>query len=191
MDFEETLAEMNITLGDTEDTTFTPEEKTQALTRAWNDQYVVDYVWDDTGSLFSTGSYTTAVPTSLTTIRDIGIKASPSDFPSSIDKTFWEIIDGQIHWSDKARYTLTDGTALYVLGTKKLTVDDTISSKALQDYVVDLGAVKTLTLLGYKKANLFLKNDTSMGELIALKRELQKDIENYRARFPKQFQDMG
>lgn len=189
MDFADTLAEMNIVLGDSENVTFTPEEKTRALTKAWNDQYVVSDVWDATGT-FSVSNYQTAVPATLSTIKDIGIKISTSDFPESIPSTYYDIVGSNIQWSQEARYGLTDGTTLYALGTKKLTVSDTLSTVALQEYVIALGASNTLTLLGYKKANLFLKNDTSMGELIALKRELQRDVEAMRARFSKQFQDI-
>jgi hypothetical protein len=190
MNFDETLDEMNIVLGDTADTTFTPEEKIRALTKAWNDPWVVQDVWDTTG-VFSVGNYQTAIPTDLTTIKDIGIATSTSDFPQSLDSSYYDIVGSNIQWSQGARYGLTDGTGLYILGTKKLTVDDTLDTVALQEYVVALGAVNTLSLLMYKKANLFLKNDTSAGELVALKRELQRDVEAMRGRFTKTFQDMG
>lgn len=190
MDFDDLLAEMNITLGDTPNTTFTPEEKTRALTKAFSDQWVVSQVWDTTGS-FDTTNYQEPVPADLTTIQAIGVKLSTSDFPEPLDSGYYDIIDGNIHWSANARYGLTNGTTLYALGTKKLTTDDTITDKAMQEYVISLGALNTLTLLGYKKANLFLKNDTTMGELIALKRELEKDVREMRGGFAKRFQDLG
>lgn len=190
MDFNDTKDEMNIVLGDTADTTFTPEEKIRALTKAWNDPYVVDDVWNTAGTFLST-TYQTAIPSGVSTVKDIGIKISYDDFPESIDASLWQIVDGNIHWSHEARWVLPDSSTLYILGTDKLTVADTLSTVALQEYVIALGAVNTLTLLGFKKANLFLKNDTSMGELIALKRDLQKDVENMRARFAKTFQDLG
>ena len=46
MDFNTTLEELNITLGDTDNVTFTQEEKIRALRKAWNDPYVVDVVYD-------------------------------------------------------------------------------------------------------------------------------------------------
>jgi hypothetical protein len=185
--FAQTLAQVNIVLGDTANSTFTPEEKTRALTKAWNDEYVVNDVWDTTGT-YSVSNYQTAVPTALSAIKDIGVKVSTSDFPESVDSSLYDIVGSNIQWTQNARYTLTDGTGIYVLGTKKLTVDDVLPTVALQEYVIALGAYETLTLLGYKKANLFLKNDTSMGELIALKRELERDVKQMRSRFARSFQ---
>lgn len=48
MDYSDTYDELNITLGDNDDVTFTPEEKARALKKAWNDPYVVKVVWDST-----------------------------------------------------------------------------------------------------------------------------------------------
>lgn len=56
MTFNETKEELDITLGDSEDVTFTPEEKTRALTKAWNDPYVVKTVWDTT-TTFDSSNY--------------------------------------------------------------------------------------------------------------------------------------
>lgn len=189
MDFQDTIDAMNITLGDTDDITFTPEEKIRAMTKAWNDPWVVADVWNTAGS-FSASSYQTALPSGVTVVKDIGVKPTTSDFPTSVASSYWNVVGSNIQWSDAARYGLTDGTGLYILGTKKLTVADTLSTEDLQEYVIALGSLNTLTLLGYKKANLFLKNDVSMAELITLKRELQADVERMRARFAKTFVDI-
>ena len=190
MDFDDTKDEMNIVLGDTGDVTFTPEEKIRALTKAWNDPYVVDDVWDTTRT-FDITTYQTVVPTALSTVKDIAIITGTGEFPQSVDGNYWTVVDGNIQWSADARNDIPEASTLYILGTKKLTVNDTLPSVALEEYVIALGSVNTLTLLGYKKANLFLKNDTSMGELIALKRDLQRDVETMKARFAKTFQDLG
>lgn len=189
MDFDDSIDEMNILLGDTENVTFTPEEKIRAMTKAWNDPWVIDDVWSTAG-LFSVSNYQTALPDGLTTVKDIGVRGSTSDFPDSIDSNYYSVVGSNIQWSQGARYGLTDGTGLFILGSKKLTVSDTITSESLKEYVISLGALNTLTHLGYKKANLFLKNDVTMGELITLKREMEKDVKEMRARFAKNFQDI-
>lgn len=189
MDFQDTLHAMNITLGDSEDITFTPEEKKRALTKAWNDPWVVEDVWNTAGS-FSVNSYQTPLPTGVGTVRGIGVRTSTTDFPQPLDSSYFDIVGSNIQWTQAARGGLTDGTGLYILGTNKLTVNNTLNTEALQEYVIALGAWNTLTLLGYKKANLFLKNDLTMGELVALKRDMKADVENMRARFAKRFQDM-
>lgn len=189
MDFQDTIDAMNIQIGDTANITFTPEEKVRAMTKAWNDPYVVDNVWNTAGT-FDSSNYQTALPAGVTTVRGIGVRSSASEFPDPIDSDYYDVVGSNIQWSANARYGLTNGTALYILGTSKLTIDDTLDTVDLQEYVIALGSVNTLTTLGYAKANLFLKNDLSMAELITLKRELQKDVEQMRTRFAKVFQDI-
>lgn len=189
MDFEDSIEQMNILIGDSDNITFTPEEKVRAMTKAWNDPYVVDDVWNTAGT-FSVGNYQTAIPSGLSTVLDIGVRSSTSDFPDSINSDYWNIVGTNIQWSSTARYGLTDGTGLFILGRKKLTIADTLTSEKLQEYVIALGALNTLTVLGYAKANLFLKNDLSMAELITLKRELKDDVREMRASFAKIPQDI-
>ena len=189
MTFEDTKDELNIVLGDTGDITFTPEEKTRALTRAWNDQYVVNTVIDST-TTYSASTFVYALPIALTTIKDVLVKrtAGSESYPEPIDSDLWEVVDGELRLSPKANQVLLDGTTLYLKGNYKLTVDGTIDSVNLQEYIISLAGVNTLTLLGFKKANLFLKNDTTMGELITLRRELQRDVTEGRQRLAKEYE---
>lgn len=189
MDFNDSLDQLNIQLGDTGDTTFTPEEKTRALTKAWNDSYVVEEVWD-TSLTFSQTTYRYAVPAALTTVKDIYINPSNStaDEPEKIASDFYEIVDGYIQFKNGAQNTIPQGWSLYLRGNYKLTISDTITNVNLQEYVIALAGYETLTLLGYKKANLFLKNDTSMAELIGLRREFKNDIREYRQKLPKSYE---
>lgn len=190
MTFEETKTELNITLGDTDNVTFTPEEKIRALQKAWNDSYVVKIVWDSTLTFNSTvATYT--VPTSIDTVKGIYISNSnsSSDNPDPIDAGLWSVIDGSIHFSALAGRTIPTGYTLYIKGGKKYDyATDTLPTVNLQEYVIALAGYNTLGLLGFKKANLFLKNDTSMGELITLKRDLKDDIREARAKLLREFQ---
>lgn len=190
MDYDTTLEKLNITLGDTENVTFTPEEKQRALTRAWNDSYVVKVVWDSTLT-FDSSVYQYAIPTSMDTVKGIYISASnsSSDNPDPINAGLWSVIDGNIHFNALAGRTIPTGYTLYIKGGKKLDPDtDTLDTAGLQEYVIALAGYNTLMLLGYKKANLFLKNDTSMGELITLKRDLRDDVREARAKLQRSFE---
>lgn len=190
MTFNETKEELDITLGDSEDVTFTPEEKTRALTKAWNDPYVVKTVWDSSLAFDST-IYQYAIPTSMTTVKGVYISASnsSSDNPEPIDASLWSVIDGYIHFTPTAARTIPTGYTLYIKGGKKLDpTTDTLDTVGLQEYVIALGGYNTLSLLGYKKANLFLKNDTSMGELITLKRDIKDDVREARAKLLREFE---
>ena len=183
MTFDETLDELNTTIGDTGDITFTPEDKVRALTKAWKDGYVVKTVWDSTLT-FSVGTYQYAKPIAITTVKDIYISTSnntATDPPTKIDKSLWEVVDGNIHFREAAYGLIPTGTTLYVKGNYKLTTDDTLPTSELEEYVIALAGYNTLTVLTFKKANLFLKNDTSLSELIALRRELRQEVLEYRA----------
>ena len=72
MDFNTTLEELNIMLGDTDNVTCTQEEKIRALRKAWNDPYVVDVVYDSS-LVFSrtTSDYTLPDTLSLHDARPI------------------------------------------------------------------------------------------------------------------------
>lgn len=190
MDYSDTYDELNITLGDTENTTFTPEEKTRALRKAWNDSHVVKGIWDSTLTFNST-TYQYTIPTSMDTVSGIYISASnsSSDNPEPIDASLWYVLDGNIHFLPAATRHIPNGYTLYIKGKKKIDPDtDSIYSVGMQEYVIALGGYNTLTLLTYKKANLFLKNDTSMGELITLKRDLKDDVREARAKLLREYE---
>lgn len=192
MDFSDTLDQLNITLGDSSNVTFAIEEKQRALQKAWNDSHVVDLSWD-TSLIFDTQTYRYTVPTTLTTVKDIYISPSnsTSDEPEKIDSRLWEVVDGTIQFKNSANNVIPDGYRLYVKGNKKLDYNtDTITATNLQEYVIALGGYNTLAQLGYKKANLFLKNDTSMGELVTLKRDLKQDVTELKAKLPRSFESV-
>lgn len=189
MDFSDSLAALNIQLGDTGDITFTSDEKERALTKAWNDAYVTITVWDSSLT-FATGTYQYALPDTLTTVKDIYISVSNSttDAPEPISSDLWEVVEGNIQFSPKASFIST-GYVLYLKGNYKLDPEvDTLDSVNLQEYVLANAGYQTLLLLSYKKVNLFLKNDTTVSELIALKREFQRDMKEYRTLLAKEYE---
>ena len=188
MDFDNTLEQLNITLGDTDNVTFTPEEKQRALKKAWNDQYVVATLWDNSLS-FSRSNFQYTIPTSLTTVKDIYTNISGSTNPEPIPNDMWEVVDGKIQFNTDARYTIPEGQVLSIKGNYKIDPNfDTLDNVNLQEYVSALAGYNTLTLLTFKKANLFLKNDTTMSELIALRRELSNEVREFRLRLQKEYE---
>lgn len=189
MDFTQTEDELNTLLGDSADTTFTPEEKQLALTQAWNDPYVITTIFDDSLT-YASGTFDYALPDTLTTVKDVYYARSSSDSNETIPSDMWEVVDGRIYFSRSAQGYIPDATDLVLKGNYKLDPTlDTLDTVNLQQYVISLAGVKTLTLLSYKKANLFLKNDLTMAELITLKRELQSDVDKMRLRLNKEYEN--
>jgi len=181
MTYAEALIDLNIDLNDSDDFTFTTEEKQRALTQAWNDPYNVSSVWDET-TTYDSDTYQYALPTGVDRVREIYYKHTSTDFPEKMDSSVWEVINGYIHISPEFRYTLTDGAVLCVKGTAQLSTSDEVADDR-REYVLALARYNTLTMLGGQKTNKFLKNDTSMAEIVALKQTLEKDIANMRRRF--------
>lgn len=189
MNFQDTLDELNTLLGDAADVTFTPEEKERALTKAWRDHYVVNTVWDSS-LLYTTDVSSYALPATLTTLKDIYLSRGndSTTFPEPIDSNLWEIVNGSIKFAPLANNIIPNAYRLYLKGNYKITTSDTITNTSTQEYVINLAGLNTLTLLGFKKANLFLKNDLTMGELIALRRELANDVKQDRLGFQKEYE---
>lgn len=190
MDYQDTLDQQNITLGDSDDVTFTPEEKARAMQRAWKDSYVVNRVVDSTLT-FSQDTSDYNIPATLTTVTDIALSPSNSsaDFPQNIPQDLWEVVNGVIKFKNGANNIIPDGYTLYLKGNYHYDYTaDTLPSNNLQEYVVALGSYNTLSQLMYKKANLFLKNDTTMSELIAMKRDLKQEVLELRGKLQRSFE---
>lgn len=183
MTFDEGLTELNTILGDAADVTFSSSEKTRALTKAWRDSHIVREVWD-TSLTYTVGTYQYSLPTTLTTIKDIYISPTGAQepFPDPIDNDLWELVDDNIQFTWQADRIIPNGYTLYIKGNYKLTTTDAITNTTMIEYVLAIAGVETLKLLAHKKANLFTKNDVSMGELITLKRELNQDVVDLRRR---------
>ena len=181
MDYAAFTTALNTTLGDSGDVTFTSGEKTRALDKAFNDDYVNETNWD-ASIPFVASTYRYALPASIDVVQDVYYRPSTSDFPSPISSDCWEIIDSQLSLTPLAKRYFVAGDTIFLRGKNKITKSDTVTSVGLQEYIIALAGYNTLTLLAYKKVNLFLKNDTTIGELVTLRRELREEVREYRNR---------
>lgn len=189
MDFNTAKAQLNTILGDSGNITFTDAEKTRALTKAWNDSFVVNTVWDSSLS-YAQGTYQYTLPTTLTTVKDIYLSpvGESNPFPEPISNDLWDLVAGNIQFSLSADSIINNGATLYLKGNYKLTTNDTLGTVGLQEYVLSLAGYNTLTMLSHKKANLFVKNDITMGELLSLRQQLMVDIKDARTRLLKEYE---
>ena len=181
MDYNDFYAELNIQLGDSADTTFTPEEKQRALDKAFKDSYVVEPVLDTT-TVWAASTFSYPIPTTLTTITDVYYNYTADNSSSPINSNLYEVYGGNIVFRPLASNIFVSGSAVYLKGNYKYTKNDTIPNGPLQEYILATAGFNTLSLLGYKKANLFLKNDTTMSEVIALRREFDAERKELRAK---------
>lgn len=177
MTYAEAQDELNILLGDSDDFTFTPEEKQRALTDAWRDRYLVTKATDSSNT-FSNLTQTYTI-TGLTTVTDVQYNTS-SNWPESLPSDAYSYNAGTLTIDKDYRYIIPEGSTLTVKGNYKLTISDSITNEQQIEYTLALAHYNTLKLLGAKKTNRFIKNDTNMNEIIALRNALTVDIRNLR-----------
>lgn len=178
MTFTAALDELNILLGDSDNFTFTPEEKTRALTEAWRDRYVVQPASASTTYDQSTRSYTF---TGVGVIKNL--QYSTTDvWDRTIPGSAWDLENGTVYIDYDFRYSMPTGATLTAIGRTKLATTDDVNDTNVDliEYVLTLAHYNTLKLLGAKKTNRFIKNDTNMNEIIAMRRDLQTDIREKR-----------
>lgn len=187
MNFVAGLVELNTLLNDGDNFTFTTDQKTQALTNAWNDSDVVRPVWD--GSvIFSVNSYQYAIPASMTMVKDIYLERYTGAFPEPIGNELWEVVAGNIQFLHNAHLVIPDSYQLWIKGGYKLTTNDSLDTVALQNYVVSKAAYLTLRQLAYMKGLRFLRNDTTMADIVNLRNQMREDMQMWRLQLQREFQ---
>lgn len=181
MNFNTALETLNIKLKDTDNFTFTEYEKTQALTEAWGDPYNTYNVWDESLT-FSSSQYAYEIPEGITVVKGLYYKPSTDSFPTPLPSDVYEVVDENLYISPEYQYFFSDGQTIIVKGVCQRTITDPLSDDR-KDYVLKLAQYNTLSMLGAQKANKFLKNDTSMAEIVAMRRELERELAVMRRKF--------
>lgn len=188
MDYSDTLDALNIQLGDSGNITFTPEEKARALQKAWNDSFVVKTVWDAT-TIWAVNTFSYVMPATMDAVKDIYVNRNVDSGNEPIAADLWEVIDGNMKFRTATNRIFTVGNIVYVKGNYKFDWNtDTLPTTNLQEYVLASAGFNTISLLKYKKANLFLKNDTTVSELIGLGREFDTERKELRGKLLREVQ---
>lgn len=181
MDFDQLKTELNIRLGDADNFAFTDDEKTSVLTEAINDGDVVQDTWNNY-IVYDSTQFQYPVPNDVSAIYDLYV--NPTNDASRLEKVdpnLWERVGDNIHFKNGAGDYLTSGDTVYIRGAIKLSADDTITELRVREFVLKLAHLKCMSMYGTKKAFKFVKNDTSVAEVVALKRELERDVQAARA----------
>jgi len=187
MTFASSLTQLNILLSNTTGFTFNSDETNQILTDAWNDKWAVNpVVWDESLT-FSISNFTYAIPATLTTVSEIYITRSTTEFPTLVDRKLWRVVGSNIKFFDAARGAIPDGYTLRLKGRYKVTVSDTVTDSGLQQYLIALAGFNALRYLLLKKTMQFIKNDTSVAEIVATRRELYTDVVHWRQQLQSEF----
>lgn len=185
--FSSALTQLKLLTSQTANFTFTDDELTQGLQEAWQNTYVCNNLLDSSVS-FVSGTYEYSIPATLTTVTAIFYKPTSTDPMRELDKSLYTIINGKIEFVDIANYWLNDTYTLYIKGRYKLTLTDSLTTDNLVNYVLSLAAYLLLKRLSYKHTFLFLKNDTSMADIINARRDMQADMLTYKQALLREFQ---
>jgi hypothetical protein len=185
--FANALIQLKLLTSQTGNFTFTDDELTLALQEAWNDTYVVNTLLDSTTS-FVAGTYTYAVPTALSTVMEIYYKPTSTDPMQAISKELYSIVNGQIIFLDNVSRWLDDTYTLYIKGRIKLATTDSLTTKNLINYVLNLSAELLLSSLLLKKTFVFLTNDTTVSEIAAALNIIQGQVLRYKQALLREFE---
>ena len=181
MDYTTAQSELNIALGDSDNFTFTIEEKQRALTKAWNDAYNVSRA-EDASLTYSQTTYQYARPATIDYVKGLYYTTTSEPYPVRLDSGIYESIGSNINITPEGRYVIPDGATLIVRGVKQLTTSDSVADDR-KEYVLAVAQYELINALLAKKLNRFLKNDTTATELLTSKESLKKDIAEWRRRF--------
>jgi hypothetical protein len=111
-----------------------------------------------------------------------------TDPMQQIDRRLYKIINGTIYFVDDVTRWLDDTYTLYIKGRYKLATTDSLTTDNLVNYVISLAAYLLLKRLSYKMTLLFLKNDTTMGDIINARRDMQADMLMYKQALLREFE---
>lgn len=161
-----------------------------AVKSAWKDGYVSTQAYDNS-LVFDSSVYEYTLPETISVVDSIYVKQSSASNPTPISADLWEVINGVIHFNNDAIRYLETGNQLHIRGKYKLTASDLLPNEnpTLQEYVVALASWIVLKQIGFTKILSFLRNDTSMSELIQFRREIERDVKAYRTQLQTSYMD--
>lgn len=185
--YSDALVQLKLLTSQTANFTFTDDELNQSLQSAWNDTYVCDVIWDSSLS-YVTGTWQYLIPDGVTTVRDLYFKRSSTDNPERISPDLYEIVAGNLQFNNQVNLWLSDTYTLYIKGLYKLTTDDELDTADLVNYTINLAAEMLINNLILKRAFVFLRNDTSMGDAVNALRVIQGNVLRYKQALLREFE---
>lgn len=187
MAFATGLTQLKLLTTQTANFTFTDGELTQALTTAWQDPFVGNIVWDSSLT-YSIGTWQYPIPATLTTVRDIYIQKTTDQYPQKIDASLYEIVNGNIQFTEHVQKWMYDNFTLFLKGLYKLTTSDSLTTDNLVNYTITNAAYILMRQLALKRTFVFLRNDTTMRDIIEARNDLRSDVLRYKQSLLREFE---
>jgi hypothetical protein len=177
------LVELNMRLGDTDNFAFTSDEKTSVITECINDDAVINPV-KDTSLTFTDTVFEYTIPATMNVVTEVAVNNSGStNVPAdAVSSDLWEVNGSTLRFKNNPSASILNGVTIELRGYYKYISSDTITQTAVQEFILTLAHYKCLRMYGVKKSFKFVKNDTSISEIVGMRRELERDVQRARAR---------
>lgn len=185
--FAQALTQLTTFTSQTSNFTFNSDELTQALQSAWIDAFVCNVVWDSSIS-YQLGTWQYPLPATLTTVRGLYFIRTTTDNPEPISPDLYEVVAGNIQFNRQVERWLSDTYTLYIKGLYKLTTSDSLTSDNLVNYVINLAAEILLNNLILKRTFVFLRNDTSLTDIVRALQTIQGQTLRYKQALLREFE---
>jgi hypothetical protein len=187
LSFTQALTQLTLFTSQTSNFTFSTDEITQALQSAWNDTYVCNVVWDSSLS-FVSGTWQYPIPATLTTVRGLYFIRTASDSPEPVGSDLYEVVAGNLQFNRQVDRWLSATYTLYIKGLYKLTISDNLTSDNLVNYVINLAAEILLNNLVLKRTFVFLRNDTTLADIVRALQVVQGNVLRYKQAILREFE---
>lgn len=185
--FADAFTQLKLFTSQTGNFTFSDDEITQQLQLSWDDTYVVTYVYDATLN-YAAGTFTYPIPTAVDVVSGIYFQRTTTDNPEPLDRSLYEVFDGNIIFNENAQRWLGDNYQLFVRGRHKVLLSESLSTPELVNYTINLATEKLLSMLLLKKTFVFLTNDTSIAEIAAALKLIQSNVLVYKQAITREFE---
>ena len=190
------LTQLQVATGQLNLFTFTIDQLTQALTQAWLDKFVGNIVYDSS-TVYNMGTWQYPVPSTMTTVRDIyiikpetNLLGAGGNYPEKISQDLYEVVNGQIQFTQITQNFINDTVTLYIKGYYALTVNDPLLTDGLINYVLANAAYILTKDLIYSRIFVFLRNDTTLADIINARKDLFQDMLFYRQALLREFESL-
>lgn len=155
---------LNTELGDSDNATFSDTEKNEALTRAFEDEMVA-VIERDTSVVITNSLTDYTLLSSIRAIYEIKVDTDGTGNYRKLSAEAYDYIQPILELTYGYATALPSGSRLKITQLRKLGVNDDIPSKYVP-YVLNQAIAETVAQLQNKKINRFLRNDTTMAELL-------------------------
>lgn len=173
---------LNKKLRDTDNATFTDDEKVEAITAAI-EEGLVGVAEFDTSKTFTNGVRLYNLGNNIRAVYEIKLDTAQNGDFRSLTGDAYEYLVPYLRFRMKYAQSIPTGAVMEIAWFRKLTATDDIPDYAVP-YVLKMAIYNTTQLLGAGKVNRFLRNDTSMGEILQFGAQQFKEAERIKKTLP-------